>query len=130
MISVTGLQSLARTQWRSPTLWTSSHRPLWRHNESMKPIRRRNKPNMATPRFVADAIVRTPGNTWRAVRLALYYDTYNAIRRMRLCDVFGTQLDIGEPFSLGTPDNDNWRLMPDWMTPAEFMQWLRQTREE
>ncbi len=28
------------------------------------------------------------------------------------------------------PDNDNWRLMEDWMTPAEFMQWLQRTREE
>ena len=27
------------------------------------------------------------------------------------------------------PDNDNWRLKPDWMTPAEFLQWLRREKE-
>jgi len=27
------------------------------------------------------------------------------------------------------PDNDNWRLMDEWETPAEFMQWVRQEQE-
>ena len=35
----------------------------------------------------------------------------------------------GESFAFPAPNNDNWRLMPDWMTPAEFMQWVRQQKE-
>lgn len=40
-----------------------------------------------------------------------------------------TRIAVDEPLSLPTPDNDNWRLMPDWRTPAEFMQWVRQRKE-
>ena len=42
---------------------------------------------------------------------------------------FGTGFISGYP-SPPRPDNENKRLMEPWMTPAEFMQWLRQTREE
>jgi hypothetical protein len=28
------------------------------------------------------------------------------------------------------PDNDNWRLMEEWRTPAELIQWIRRTQEE
>jgi hypothetical protein len=36
----------------------------------------------------------------------------------------------GESFATPTPDNDNWKLKKDWMTPAELLQWVRRTREE
>lgn len=26
-------------------------------------------------------------------------------------------------------DNDNWRLFPEWSTPAEFLQWINQRKE-
>lgn len=26
-------------------------------------------------------------------------------------------------------DNDNWHLLPDWMTPAELLQWVRKDKE-
>jgi hypothetical protein len=43
----------------------------------------------------------------------------------------GSRFVFGEVVSPPpTPDNDNWRLMPDWKTPAEFLQWVRRTREE
>lgn len=29
----------------------------------------------------------------------------------------------------GRHDNDNWRLFSDWMTPAEFFQWIRRRKE-
>jgi hypothetical protein len=36
---------------------------------------------------------------------------------------------IGEAFTTLTPDNNNWRLKNDWMTPAELMQLIRQEKE-
>lgn len=44
-------------------------------------------------------------------------------------DYRGTRVidGVGEP---PRPDNDNWRLMEEWMTPAELMQWIRRTRDE
>lgn len=42
---------------------------------------------------------------------------------------FGTCFIAGSP-NPPRPDNENKLLMEPWMTPAEFMQWLRQTRED
>ena len=36
---------------------------------------------------------------------------------------------IGETTPPPKHDNDNWRLFPDWKTPAEFMQGVRQRKE-
>jgi hypothetical protein len=44
--------------------------------------------------------------------------------------LFGTRPIAGDIGPLPKPDNDNWRLMADWKTPAEFLQWLRRTRAE
>jgi hypothetical protein len=35
----------------------------------------------------------------------------------------------GEAFAVPKHDNDNWRLFDDWITPAEFMQWVRRRKE-
>lgn len=35
----------------------------------------------------------------------------------------------GEAFTTPKPDNNNWRLLSDWETPAEFMQWVRKEKE-
>jgi hypothetical protein len=45
---------------------------------------------------------------------------------MQTCNVLGTHFTSGvaQP-----PHNDNLRLMEDWMTPAEFMQWVRREQE-
>jgi hypothetical protein len=40
-----------------------------------------------------------------------------------------TQFLTGEAFTTHPPDNENLRLMPDWETPAEFMQWVRREQE-
>jgi hypothetical protein len=47
---------------------------------------------------------------------------------METCNVLGTRFITGET-NPPKPDNDNWRLMHDWRTPAEFMQWVRQRKE-
>jgi hypothetical protein len=41
----------------------------------------------------------------------------------------GIRFATGEAFSTPTPDNNNWHLLSDWETPAEFMQWVRQEQE-
>jgi hypothetical protein len=41
---------------------------------------------------------------------------------------FGVTLLAGGSNPPG-PDNDNWRLMEAWRTPAEFMQWVRLEKE-
>ncbi len=43
--------------------------------------------------------------------------------------IFGTRFITGDTDPVPTPDNNNWRLMEDWMTPAEFMQWVRREKE-
>ena len=42
--------------------------------------------------------------------------------------LFGIRCSIGEDRPPPAADNENLRLLSDWMTPAELMQWLR--REE
>jgi hypothetical protein len=42
---------------------------------------------------------------------------------------FGTYFVSGDANPPPVPDNDNWRLMDDWQTPAEFMQWVSQRKE-
>ena len=49
---------------------------------------------------------------------------------MATLDCFGTRLCAGEGWAPKPHNNDNLRLMEDWMTPAEFMQWVRRNREE
>jgi hypothetical protein len=49
---------------------------------------------------------------------------------MESCNVLGTRIVIGDTNPPPRPDNDNWRLMHDWRTPAEFMQWVRQRKEQ
>ena len=49
---------------------------------------------------------------------------------MAALDVFGTVCSVGETITPLTPDNDNWGLKEDWVTPAEFMQWVKRTRDE
>ena len=48
---------------------------------------------------------------------------------MESLSLFGTRLMAGNLY-LPAPDNNNWRLMEEGKTPAEFMQWLKATREE
>lgn len=48
---------------------------------------------------------------------------------MASAEYFGTRFMSDEAFASPTPDNTNWRLMPDWETPAEFMQWVRREKE-
>jgi hypothetical protein len=48
---------------------------------------------------------------------------------MASCECFGTRFVIGEAFTPPTPDNENLGLKPDWMTPAELMQLIRQEKE-
>jgi hypothetical protein len=45
-------------------------------------------------------------------------------------NIFGTRFITGGACLRPRPNNDNLRLMADWMTPAEFMQWVNRTREE
>ncbi len=47
---------------------------------------------------------------------------------METLTLFGTRFLIGGT-ATPRPDNENKRLMEAWMTPAEFMQWVRQTRD-
>jgi hypothetical protein len=42
--------------------------------------------------------------------------------------VFGTRFITGD-MPMPRPDNNNWRLMESWMTPAEFMQWVRNRKQ-
>lgn len=48
---------------------------------------------------------------------------------MDSAEYLGTRVIAGEGLTPPVPDNDNWRLLPDWMTPAEFLQWLRREKE-
>jgi hypothetical protein len=48
---------------------------------------------------------------------------------METLTLFGTRFITGDR-PLPKPDNTNWLLMEPWMTPAELLQWVRQTREE
>jgi hypothetical protein len=48
---------------------------------------------------------------------------------MTSLELFGTCCIVGEGSIPPAHDNDNWRLMPDWRTPAEFMQWIRRDKE-
>jgi hypothetical protein len=49
---------------------------------------------------------------------------------MTSLDLIGTNIRLGEELTLPEADNDNKRLMEDWMTPAELMQWIQRTQEE
>lgn len=42
--------------------------------------------------------------------------------------LFGASCFIGEDRPPPSADNENLRLHPNWKTPAEFMQWLRQDK--
>jgi hypothetical protein len=42
---------------------------------------------------------------------------------------FGTSFIAGELNAPPKPDNDNWRLMPEWRTPAEFLQLIRREKD-
>lgn len=42
-------------------------------------------------------------------------------------EIFGVRIIIGE--ANPPPDNENLRLLPDWMTPAELLQWVRQEKD-
>jgi hypothetical protein len=48
---------------------------------------------------------------------------------METWTTYGTQTVIAATI-IGKLDNDNWRLMAEGRTPAEFMQWLKRKREE
>jgi hypothetical protein len=48
---------------------------------------------------------------------------------MAASEHFGIHCIVWDRNTQLVPDNDNWRLMPDWRTPAEFMQWIRQDKE-
>jgi hypothetical protein len=48
---------------------------------------------------------------------------------MKPCNVFDTILITGDDNPPPRPDNDNWHLMHDWRTPAEFLQWVRRRKE-
>ena len=48
---------------------------------------------------------------------------------MTAAEYFGTGFVSGEAFAPPTPDNENLLLKPDWMTPAELMQLIRQDKE-
>jgi hypothetical protein len=43
--------------------------------------------------------------------------------------LFGTRFIAGDISPLPKPDNNNWRLMEPWMTPAEFLQWVHREKE-
>jgi hypothetical protein len=45
-------------------------------------------------------------------------------------ECFGLRLLAGEAVSPPTPNNDNWRMMPDWRTPAEALQKIRRWKEQ
>ena len=47
---------------------------------------------------------------------------------MSVKDVCGTRIIQGGPDPMPRHDNENLPLKPDWMTPAELMQWVRQER--
>ncbi len=48
---------------------------------------------------------------------------------MASTEYFGTVFVTGEAFAPPAPDNTNWRLKPDWMTPAELLQLIRQEKD-
>lgn len=43
--------------------------------------------------------------------------------------IFGTRVITGGTNAPPKPPNDNWRLMPDWRTPAEFLQRVRREKD-
>ena len=48
---------------------------------------------------------------------------------MGTLEILGTVFAAGEGFTPAKHDNENLRLLSDWMTPAEAMQWIRQRKE-
>ena len=48
---------------------------------------------------------------------------------MSVSDIFGTRVILGGPDPMPPRDNDNMLLMPEWQTPAEFLQWIREEKE-
>ncbi len=49
---------------------------------------------------------------------------------MASSEYFRTGFVTGEAFTTPTPDNDNWVLSWDWMTPAETLQLIRRWKRE
>ena len=47
---------------------------------------------------------------------------------METCNVFGTRVTVGGA-ELPAADNNNWYLMCEGTTPAEFLQWIRQEED-
>ncbi len=47
---------------------------------------------------------------------------------MSFSDILGTRIILGGPDPMPPRDNDNRRLMHDWQTPAEILQWIRQRK--
>jgi hypothetical protein len=47
---------------------------------------------------------------------------------MTVSNILGTRVVLGRPDALPTPDNENLPLRPDWMTPAELMQWIQREK--
>lgn len=45
-------------------------------------------------------------------------------------DFLGTRCLVGEAVSPPPADNDNWRMMPEWRTPAEALQKIRRWKEQ
>jgi hypothetical protein len=43
--------------------------------------------------------------------------------------IFGTRFIAGDANPPPKPHNDNWRLMPEWRTPAEFLQRVRREKD-
>jgi hypothetical protein len=48
---------------------------------------------------------------------------------MEIDPQIGIAFLTGEAFTTPTPDNNNWRILSEWETPAEFMQWVRQEKD-
>jgi hypothetical protein len=46
---------------------------------------------------------------------------------MASLELFGTRLIVG-PAEPPPPGNENRHLLPDWMTPAEAIQWVRRRK--
>ena len=48
---------------------------------------------------------------------------------MHSVELLGTRFVSGEGFTPPVSANENLLLMPDWQTPAELLQWIRQDKE-
>jgi hypothetical protein len=62
----------------------------------------------------------------------LVYDSImltSMVMIMGTLELFGTVCITGDEFTTAEHDNENLRLLSDWMTPAEAMQWIRQRKE-